>query len=254
MSFTAFLKKELLEAYKTPKGFIIGILFLFFGILSPLTARYMNEIVTMAGQQQGMSIKLPPSTYLQSYEQFFKNIYFMMTVVTILVFAGSIAEEKSRGTIVLALTKCLSRQAFILGKLLSAVLIFSVSYIAASAICIFYTALMFPEFMNSGIIVALVLYWVFGFLMITLTLLVSILSRSVTVAAVSGFGCFAFISAISAIPYIDKFSPGSLQGLSWALINNAKTPVDALIPAFITIAAGLVAVYAGLAIFRRQEL
>lgn len=254
MSFTAFLKKEVMEAYKTPKGIILGILFLFFGILSPLSAKYMNEIVAIAGQQQGISVTLPPSTYLDSYTQFFKNIYFMMIVVTILVFAGSVAEEKSRGTIVLVLTKCLSRQAFILGKLISAVMIFTISYIAAAAICIFYTALLFPEYMNSGIILALLLFWLYGFLMITLTILVSILSKSMTVAAVSGFGCFAFISAISAIPYIDKFAPGILQGLSWELINNTKTPADALVPALITAVAGIAAVAAGLAIFRKQEL
>jgi ABC-2 type transport system permease protein len=254
MSFTAFLKKEVTEAYKTPKGIIIGIIFLFFGILSPLTAKYMNEIIALAGQQQGMDIKLPPSTYLQSYEQFFKNIYFMMTVVTILVFAGMVSEEKSRGTIVLVLTKCLSRQAFILGKLISAVLIFSVSYIVATGVCVFYTALMFPEYMNSGIIYALLLYWLFGCMMITLTLLVSILSKSMTVAAVSGFASYALISTISAIPYIGKYTPGSLQSLSWELAHNTKTPADALIPALITFAAGVVAIAAGLAIFRKQEL
>lgn len=254
MSFTAFLKKEFMEAYKTPKGIIIGIIFLFFGILSPLTAKYMNEIISMAGQQPGLEIKLPPPTYLQSYEQFFKNIYLMMTIVIILVFAGSVAEEKSRGTIVLVLTKCLSRQAFILCKLISAILLFTLSYLAATTICIFYTALMFPEFMNSGIIIALLLYWVYGFLMITLTLLVSILSNSMTVAAISGFGCFAFISAISAMPYIGKYTPGVLQELSWELINNTKTPADALIPALITATGGIMAVAAGLAIFRRQEL
>ena len=254
MTFAAFLKKEVTEAYKTPKGIIIGIIFLFFGILSPLTAKYMNEIIAIAGQQQGMDIKLPPSTYLQAYEQFFKNIYFMMTIVTILAFAGAVAEEKTRGTVVLVLTKCLSKQAFILGKLIAAVLIFSISYIAATAICIFYTALLFPEYMNSGIIYALLLYWLFGCLMITLTLLVSILSKSMTVAAVSGFACYALISAIGAIPYIGKYTPGILQSLSWELAHNTKTSSDALIPVLITLTSAIAAVIAGLILFRKQEL
>ncbi len=254
MSFTAFLKKEVAEAYKTPKAIILGALFLFFGILSPLTAKYMNEIVALAGQQQGINIELPPSTFLQSYEQFFKNIYFMMIIVTILVFAGSVAEEKSRGTAVLVLTKCLSRQAFIMGKLITSILIFTVSYSVSAAICIMYTSLLFPEYINGEILAAMLLYWLYGCLMIALTILISILSKSMTLAAVSGFICFAFISAISAIPYVGQYTPGILQGLSWELSNGSKMPADALIPALITIISGVVAVAAGISIFRKQDL
>lgn len=254
MSFTAFLKKEITEAYKTPKAIILGALFLFFGILSPLTAKYMNEILALAGQQQGFNIELPPSTFLQSYEQFFKNNYFMMIIVTILIFAGSVAEEKSRGTVVLVLTKCLSRPAFIMGKLIAAILIFTASYAAAAAICMFYTSLMFPEYMNIGILTAMLLFWLYGCLMISLTILVSILSKSMTSAAVSGFVCFALISALAAMPYIGEYTPGILQGLSGELSNGTKTPGEALIPALVTIAAGTAAIVVGLSIFRKQEL
>jgi len=254
MSFTAYLKKEIYEAYKTPKGIIIGIIFLFFGILSPLTAKYMNDILALVGQQQGVSIQLPPSTYRQSYEQFFKNIYFMMTVVTILVFAGSVAEEKSRGTIVLILTKCLSRNAFIFGKLISAILIFTVSYAAAAGICMLYTALLFPDFISNGVIWALLLYWLYGCLMIALTIFVSILSKSMTAAAVAGFACFALISAVGAIPFIGEYTPGVLQGLSYELTNSTKTVSDIFVPVIVTLTAGIAAVTAGLLIFRKQEL
>jgi ABC-2 type transport system permease protein len=254
MSFAAFFKKEIMETYKTPKAIILGALFLFFGILSPLTAKYMNQILAMAGEQQGFSIVLPDSTFVQSYMQFFKNIYFMMTVVTILVFAGTVAEEKSRGTAVLVLTKCLSRSGFIMGKLIAAVLVFTAAYALSTAICIYYTSLMFPEFINAGILTALLLYWIFGCLMIALTILVSILSKSMTVAAVSGFGCYALISAVAALPYVGKYTPGMLQVLSTELSDGTKLPSDALIPALITAAMILVAVVAGLAAFRRQEL
>lgn len=254
MSFLVFIKKEIMEACKTPKLVILGALFLFFGIMSPLTAKYMNEILAMVGEQQGISIVLPDPTYIQSYEQFFKNIYFMMTIVIILVFAGTVAEEKSRGTAVLVLTKCLSRTGFIMGKLIAAVLVFTFTYAVATAICVYYTSLMFPQYINPSIAVALLLYWLFGCLMISLTLLVSILSKSMTTAAVSGFICYAIISALSAIPYVGKYTPGILQGLSTELSYGLKTPGDAFMPALITVITGVAAVTAGLIAFRKQEL
>lgn len=254
MSFAAFLKKEFLEAYRTPKGIILGVVFLFFGILSPLSAKYMNEILAAFGQQQGIKIQLPPPTYLQSYEQFFKNIYFMMTVVIVLVLAGAVAEEKARGTIILVLTKSLSRNAFILGKLISALIIFTASYAAATGVCILYTALMFPKFMGNGIILALLMYWLFGSTMITLTTLVSILSKSMPVAVVGGFACYAIISAVANIPYIGKYTPGILQGLSYELIHNTKSYIDVLCPSLIAVVLCIVAIIVGLFVFRKQEI
>ena len=254
MSFLVFIKKEIMEAYKTPKVIILGALFLLFGIMSPLTAKYMNEILAMVGEQEGINIVLPDPTYIQSYEQFFKNIYFMMTIVIILVFAGTVAEEKSRGTAVLVLTKCLSRSGFVMGKLIAALLVFTFTYAASTAICVYYTSLMFPQYINSSIGSALLLYWIFGCLMIALTLLVSILSKSMTIAAVTGFICYVIISAISAIPYVGKYTPGILQGLSTELSYGIKTPGEAIIPALITVATGVIAVTAGLIAFRKQEL
>lgn len=90
--------------------------------------------------------------------------------------------------------------------------------------------------------------------MISLTIFASILSKSMTVAAVGGFACFALVSAVPAIPFIGEYTPGILQGLSFELVNSTTTPSGLLIPIIVTIAAGITAITAGLLIFRKQEL
>lgn len=254
MSFMAFLKKEIMEILKTTKIIILPALFLFFGILSPLSAKYMNRILLMAAEQQGIKIQLPDLTFIQSYEQFFKNLYFMMIVVTILVFAGAIAEEKSKGTAILVLTKCLSRTGFIAGKLIAAVSLFTLSYAVSTAICVYYTALLFPEYMNTGVLGALLLFWIFGILMITLTLLSSLLCKSLTAAAVGGFISYAVVSAIAALPQIGKYTPGALQTLSVELSRGDKTFTDAVPAAVIAIVISAAAVITGLLVFNKQEI
>ena len=254
MSFTVFLKKEIMETLRTTKIIILPALFLFFAILSPLSAKYMNSILAMVGEQQGMIIQLPDPTFIQSYEQFFKNLYFMMIVVTILVFAGIITEEKSKGTAILVLTKCLSRTGFITGKLIAAVSLFTLFYAAATAICVYYTALLFPEFINTGVITALLLYWVFGILMITLTLFSSVLCKSLTTAAVGGFLSYAVISAAAALPKIGKYTPGALQTLSVELARGDKTLTDAVPAVAIAVVMSAAAVMAGMVIFNKQEI
>lgn len=254
MSFKAFLKKEIYEILKTVKIIVLPVLFLFFGILSPLSAKYMNQVLAMAGEQQGIKIILPDPTYIQSYEQLFKNIYFMMIVVIILVFAGSIAEEKIKGTAILALTKNLSRTGFVLGKVIAAALLFTFSYIVGVAVFLYYTSLLFPVFISSGAWIALLCFWVFGIFIISLTFLSSIIGKSFTSAAVGGFIGYAGISAFAAMPYAGKFSPGILQTLSVELVMDMKTPADAAIPLVIAFALAIAAVAGGIIIFRKQEL
>jgi ABC-2 type transport system permease protein len=254
MNFTAFLKKEINEIFKTTKIIVLPVLFLFFGILSPLSAKYMNLLLAQATEKSGFKIVMADPTFIQSYEQLFKNLYFMMIIVTILIFAGSIAEEKFRGTAILVLTKNLSRSGFIFGKLITAMLFFTLSFAVCTAIFIYYTYLLFHEFANNGTWLALLLFWIFGIFMISLTFLASISAKSFTAAAVGGFFGYVCFSAFSILPYIGKYSPGILQALSVELVQGSKTTADAIIPMFITVALTVVAVVSGLAIFRRQEL
>ncbi len=254
MSFTVFLKKEIMEIVKTTKIIILPALFLFFAVLSPLSAKYMNSILAMAGEQQGMVIKLPDPTFVQSYEQFFKNLYFMMIVVVILVFAGTAAEEKSKGTAVLVLTKCLSRTGFIMGKFIAAVSLFTLSYAVSAILCVYYTALMFPEFINAGVVAALLIYWLFGILMIALALFFSVLCKSLTAAVVGGFLSYAVISAVAALPGIGKYTPGALQAFSVELARGSKTMADAVPAVVVTAILSAAAVIAGVMVFNKQEI
>jgi ABC-type Na+ efflux pump, permease component len=254
MSFLAFLKKELMEILRTSKIIILPALFLFFGMLSPISAKYTNEILAMVGEQQGVKIILPDPTYIQSYEQLFKNLYSMMIIVIILMFAGSVAEEKMKGTAILVLTKRLSKQEFILGKILGAVLLFTISYVVSAAVCVYYTGLIFKVFLTGEIAIALLAYWIFGILILSLSFLSSILFKTYAAAAIGGFAGFAVFSALGAIPYIKDYTPGILQGLSLKIISGSSAINDVILPAVLTIFISLVAVTLGIRTFAKQEL
>ncbi len=254
MSFTAFLKKEMMEIFKTTRIIILPALFLFFAVLSPLSAKYMNSILSMVGEQQGVVIQLPEPTFVQSYEQFYKNLYFMMIVVVILVFSGSISEEKSKGMAILVLTKGLSRVGFIACKLIASASLFTLSYAVSAAICVYYTALLFPEFINGGVLASFLLFWLFGIVMLALTLLSSILCKSLTSASVGGFTAFAAISAVGALPKIGRYTPGALQTLSVELARGDKAIGNAVPAMVVAIALIVAAIAAGMLIFNKQEL
>jgi ABC-2 type transport system permease protein len=66
------------------------VVFLFFGLLSPLTARYINEILAAVGG--GIDLVLPEPSYMDAWGQFFKNMSTCM-IVFIIMMTGCVAAK-----------------------------------------------------------------------------------------------------------------------------------------------------------------
>jgi ABC-2 type transport system permease protein len=252
----AFLKKEINEIYKTSRIFIMPPIFLFFGFLSPLTARFMNELFKSMGGtlSGGIEIKMPDPTYIDSYGQFFKNMTSTCIIVLILVFMSTVVDEKVKGSAVLILTKTVSRTMFILSKFSSAVILFTVSYIVSAAACIYYTYLLFGKFYVPNLELSIIAFWVYGIFIISITVLASVLGKSGTVSAVLAFLGFAAASAIAVLPHTGDYTPGALGGLSMQLLTGAKTAGDAAAPVVITALLAAAVIVGSITIFRKQEL
>ena len=71
--FIALLKKEYLESVRNKKLFIMSFIFLFLGILGPITAKISPEILkSFLGEELAKGLQEP--TFIDSWAQFFKNI------------------------------------------------------------------------------------------------------------------------------------------------------------------------------------
>ena len=70
--YLAFMKKEWMEQIRTYKLFILLVVFFIFGMLSPLTAKLMPELLSQFPIEV-MTIILPEPSAIDSYTQFFKN-------------------------------------------------------------------------------------------------------------------------------------------------------------------------------------
>lgn len=69
--FAAFLRKEWVEALRSYRILILGAVFLLLGIMNPLSAKFLPELVN-AMMPEGMTIALAQPQALDSYLQFFK--------------------------------------------------------------------------------------------------------------------------------------------------------------------------------------
>ncbi len=248
-----FLKKEIFEILKTPKIIILPAVSLFFGILSPLTAKFINELLKALGA--GDTIKIPDPTYIDSYSQFFKNHYGTTAIVMIFVFMGLVAAEKKSGSAILVLTKNLSRTNFVLSKFFAGVLLFTFSYVLSMIPGIYYTYFLFGTYWNDYLPLALLMFWVYGIFMIALMLFSSILAKSSIISALIGFLGYAFVSFASSLPHIGDFSPGIMHAMSlYIMIGDKNVPGDAIYPIVTSLALTIILVTSGILIFRKQEL
>lgn len=134
--YLAFVKKELLEQVRTYKLLILLLVFFIFGMLSPLMAKLMPEILSQM-PMDGITITIPDPTAIDSYSQFFKNLTQMGLIVLVLLFSGTLTTELSKGTLINVLTKGVTRYAVILAKYTVALVLWSFALLMALSMEVF---------------------------------------------------------------------------------------------------------------------
>lgn len=215
-SFFAFLKKEGMESFRSGKLFVLLVLFLLFGIMNPAIAKltpWMMEIMADSLAKTGMEITAVEVNALTSWTQFFKNIPIGL-IVFLLLYSGSFTKEYQSNTLVLMLTKGLSRYKVVLAKTVLPAVFWTVCYWLCFSVTYGYNA----YFWDNGIIFHLFFaafsWWLFGLWTISLLVLFSVLSRS-HMGVLLGTGAVALVSyLLQMLPHIQEYMPTMLTGVS----------------------------------------
>jgi ABC-2 type transport system permease protein len=255
MGFTVLLQKELREQLRTGRLVAVAAVFILFGLLGPLTDRYMKELLEAIGTQAGgMTIAVPAPSLAGDATQILKNLSQFGIVCALLLAMGSVAWEKERGTAGLILTKPASRAAFLAAKLVAISLNLAVATILGCGIAWVYTALLYPaSFPVGGYIAMMALLWWMLVVFVAITLLGSTLTRSAIAAAGIGLVAMIVIGIVAALPTVGPYMPMSLGTVAMDLCLG-RDPGDVLGPILLNVA--LVPALFGLTwvAFRRQEL
>jgi ABC-2 type transport system permease protein len=206
------LKKEMLEQLRTYRLLIVGVIFLFFVKTTPLTLKYLPEIIELAGGA-GMEITIPPPTAEQSLLEYAGTVGQIGVLLAVLMAMGSIANERKNGTAIITLSKPVSRAAFVNAKLLASTVTFLVSLLMASIFCYGYTVWLIEDtdvvaFIGLNFLIALFLVFC-----LSVTLLFSSMFKSSLAAGGISLGLLIGQAGLSAIPRIGDFFPGKL--LTW---------------------------------------
>ena len=233
--FFPLLKKELREQLRTYRLVIVAGVFLFFGLTTPLTLKYLPEIIKLVGQD--VPVEIPPPTAAQSLLEYAGTIGQVGVLVAVLVAMGTVANERSRGTAVMTLSKPVTRSAFVGAKWTASGLTFLVSLAAASLVCLGYTVWLVGPANTLGFAGQNLLAALFLLLCLALTVFFSSLFRSSLAAGGIAIALIIAQAALSVVPVVGDFLPGKL--LTWGnnLVNGSGPAYPwALLVAIVAIA------------------
>lgn len=253
-AYTAFTGKEFTEYIRTYKLLIVGLVFLLFGIMSPLTAKYMPEIISQF-MPDGIQITLTESTALDAWLQFVKNISQLGLVVIVILLSGMMAGEYAKGTLIHILTKGLPRRTVILAKFTAAALLWTGTYVVCFGVAYGYTWFYWRQGANiKGLFEVILAIEVFGIFLIAVILLGSVLVKS-------SYGCLLFTGGmvviqilLNMVPGIRDYNPIQLVTGGTPLLQRQLADASLVKP---MIAAGIgtvVCIIASCAIFDKKKI
>ena len=253
--FGVLLRKEILESWRTRRLPVVAALFLIVGIVSPLTARYLNEILQAALGDQ-VPMELPVPTAVAALEQLQKNMGQLGALAAIALAMGAVSGELDRGTAALVLAQPATRPAFLAAKLVAIGFVLGVSVVVASAVAWIYTAILFEPLPIGGWLAMAALSWLALMAWASVTFLASAATGSTTAAAGLGFVALVAISLLAVVPALDHVLPSGLT-LPAIQLGAAVDGVDGgqvLSATLGTIVLILAALAGAVFTFRKREL
>ena len=253
-AFLAFTKKEFTESLRTYRLVILGAVFLLLGVMSPLTAKLLPEILGGLDMGGGVTLTLPEPAAMDSWAQFFKNVGQMGMLALIISFCGIMANEFSRGTLVNLLTKGMKRHTVILAKFLSASVLWAGSYLLCLAVCYAYTAYYWPASGLRHAFLAFLAPWLFGELLIALLIFGGMLSGNFYGSLGVCGGAVTALLLLNIAPKLQKHSPVVLASGTLELLNAQKDAADFLPAMIICGAAVALLIAASVAMFHKKQV
>ncbi|MCL2014862.1 MAG: ABC transporter permease [Defluviitaleaceae bacterium] len=211
-NFMIFLKKEFSEIIRTKWLLVIACVFGGFSILSPLTARFMTDILVLALGDDGLGIPLPAVDFTQSYMQFFGDIGQMGIIAIILLSMGVILRELRSGTAYTMFMKGLAPAVFVIAKFTARAFALLVIMFLAATLVQLYTFLLFEETFNYGnVLLSVSLIWLYLSFVLSFVMFASAAVNSTAISALVSFGAWILLMIFGQIPVVGRFVPSILS-------------------------------------------
>jgi len=251
MSLFAEFRKEWTYLIRSYRFLIAAVVLLFFGLTSPVLARYQEELMN-AIPTGGITITMPPATVMTAIGQYAKNMAQDAVLLGLLLTMGAIAIEKDKGTAAMMLVKPLPRGSFLMAKFLSLAVMFACCLAIAGLAAYYYTYLLFQAMNFADWLALNAFVFVYLLVIVSVTLFCSTVTRSQGAAIGIAFALLVIGWFAGGILRLGEFMPGELVTWGMRLMQGNTTP--SWVALGVSLGLIVVPLLAAGMIFKRQEL
>ncbi|HOL40092.1 MAG TPA: ABC transporter permease subunit [Dictyoglomaceae bacterium] len=251
------MKKEWKEFLKTGRLYVLLFVFLFFGVSSPAIAKFTPELIKSLVQGedfQGLIIQMPPPTWKDSFLQFFKNLNQLIFFVLVLVFIGSIAEEKNKGTAQVICALGVDRKKFVLSKFIFQTISSMIFVIFSYMLVAYYTYFLFSDVDIYSSFFATILYLIYIIFVLSLCIFSSSIGGSTLQAGGIFFVVFILLNILSIFPKLQPYNPITLSSLQNSYIIKGVMWSEAIRPIVSTLIISILLLINAIWHFDRKDL
>jgi ABC-2 type transport system permease protein len=244
-------KKELAYYFKSPRWIFISLPFVFFGLLGPISAKVLPELIPYLSPD--LKIILPEPTVIDSYVQFIKNSVQILFYIVLFYSVSPMIKEKQKKTLTLVITKPINRSSIILMKWLAITTVFFIGHTLGTLFFGLYTYLLFNQLDVFLLIQSYELIFIYFMVFFAVGSLMSILSNNYPIALLGTFLVYILTELMMISSYTEKISPKHLLVMAQESLINGNTSLEYLYIVIQFLIIGLV-LYLGTFVFKKQEL
>lgn len=236
---SALFKKEAVESIRNFKLFLLLAVFIIIGIISPLTAYLMPEIMAMVMKDAGIKFELPAVSAVDSYVQFFGNMNQLGLPILVIVTGSILTNEFSRNTLINLLTKGLKRHNVMLAKFLYTILMWTVVYVFGAVTVYLYT-IYYWENELENIPAAFGLTWLYGIFLISVIMMASAIFKTSFLGVLfTVLGVVIIMIIASIYPMTAEYLPQYLLTSNMSLLTGETGASDIMPAVLITAGASI---------------
>ena len=193
-----------------------------------------------------------PVDAMTSWTQFYKNIPLAL-IIFVLVCSSTFTAEYQKGTLILVVTKGLSREKIMLAKTVMMAALWTAGYVTSYSITWLYNSWFWDNSIARHTFFGAVCYWVFGVWVIALMLLFSaVASASAQVLAGTG-GVVVAVYVLGLFPKFKMMLPSKLMD-GMILLQGTELPSDYYASMGLACLTGILCVGLAVACFKRKML
>lgn len=246
---------ELLRLTRTRRGLALFAVYLLFGFIGPLTARYLSDLLELAGDDlEGATIELPEPVPHDGMAQYAANAMQVGLVVTVVVAAGALALDATPEMGAFLRTRVRSVWRLLLPRLVVTFTAVSLAFTLGALAAWYETWALLGGLPAGDVIAGIALGIVFLAYVVATTAAAAQWTTGVLAAVMVALLSLLVLPAVGAVDVIGRWLPSALATALVELPSSERELSDYVRPAAVTVITTAVLIRVALVGARRREL